>query len=55
MQFHMPVKLYFGPKEIQNLAEIVARELGAKNPILVTDKGIVASGLAGTVTRMLPG
>jgi alcohol dehydrogenase len=55
MQFHMPVKLYFGPKEIENLAEIVARDLGAKNPILVTDKGIVASGLAGTVTRMLPG
>jgi alcohol dehydrogenase class IV len=55
MQFHMPVKLYFGPKEIENLAEIVARDLGANNPILVTDMGIVASGLAGTVTRMLPG
>jgi alcohol dehydrogenase len=51
----MPVKLYFGPGEIQNLAGILARDLKAKNPILVTDKGIVASGLVEIVTRMLPG
>jgi len=55
MQFHMPVKLYFGPGEIQNLAGILAQELKAKTPILVTDKGIIASGLVEIVTRMLPG
>jgi alcohol dehydrogenase len=55
MQFHMPVKLYFGPGEIQNLAGILAQDLKAKTPILVTDKGIVASGLVEIVTRMLPG
>lgn len=55
MQFHMPVKLYFGPGEIQNLTKILAQDLKAKTPILVTDKGIVASGLVEIVTRMLPG
>ncbi|MBA3011418.1 MAG: iron-containing alcohol dehydrogenase [Proteobacteria bacterium] len=55
MRFHMPVKLYFGPGEIQNLTRILSHELKVKNPIIVTDKGIAASGLLGTVTRMLPG
>jgi alcohol dehydrogenase len=55
MQFHMPVKLYFGPGEIQNLARILTQELKANTPILVTDKGIVASGLAEMITRILPG
>jgi alcohol dehydrogenase len=51
----MPVKLYFGPGEIQNLAKILAQDLKAKTPVLVTDKGIVASGLVEIITRMLPG
>ena len=55
MLFHMPVKLYFGPGEIQNLTRILEQDLKVKNPIVVTDKGIAASGLLSTVTGMLPG
>ncbi len=55
MQFHMPVKLYFGPGEIQNLTRILAQDLKANVPILVTDKGIAASGILEIVTQMLPG
>ncbi|MCP4722111.1 MAG: iron-containing alcohol dehydrogenase [Desulfobacteraceae bacterium] len=55
MLFHMPVKLYFGPGEIQNLTRILSHDLKVKNPIIVTDKGIVASGLLEVVSRMLPG
>ena len=55
MQFHMPVKLYFGPGEIQNLTKILTQDLKANAPIIVTDKGIVASGLVGIVIQMLPG
>ena len=55
MLFHMPVKLYFGPGEIQNLTRILSHDLEVKNPIIVTDKGIVASGLLEVVSRMLPG
>jgi len=55
MLFHMPVKLYFGPGEIQNLTRILSHDLKMKNPIIVTDKGIVASGLLEVVSRMLPG
>jgi len=55
MLFHMPVKLYFGPGEIQNLTRILEQDLKVKNPVVITDKGIAASGLLSTVTGMLPG
>jgi len=55
MRFHMPTKLYFGPGEIQNLANILVNDLKVENPVIVTDKGIVASGLVGVVSQMLPG
>ncbi len=55
MLFHMPVKLYFGPGEIKNLTRILSHDLKVKNPVIVTDKGIAASGLLEVVTRMLPG
>lgn len=55
MLFHMPVRLYFGPGEIHNLNNILSQDLKIKNPVLVTDKGLVASGLVDRVTRMLPG
>jgi len=54
MFFHMPAKLYFGSGEIQNLAMIVTEELSAKNPVLITDKGIVQSGILKRVTQLLP-
>lgn len=55
MFFHMPVKLYFGPGEIKNLGDIVKNRLRAKRPVLVTDKGLVNSGLVKHVTDQLPG
>lgn len=55
MQFHMPAKLYFGSGEIDQLERIVKEELKAENPVLVTDKGIVNSGLLDRVTSRLPG
>ncbi|HKJ97341.1 MAG TPA: iron-containing alcohol dehydrogenase [Desulfotignum sp.] len=41
MQYHMPARLYFGPGEIQQVSTV----LEAKNPVLVTDKGVVKAGL----------
>jgi alcohol dehydrogenase len=55
MLFHMPVKLYFGPGEIQNLKKILDQDLLVKNPVVITDKGIVRSGLLKIVTDILPG
>ena len=55
MIFHMPVRLYFGPGEIGNLKLIIDEYLKADNPVLVTDKGIVQSGLLEKVLPQLPG
>ena len=55
MFFHMPARLYFGSGEIENLGTIVIDQLKAKHPVLVTDKGIVQSGLLEKVTGQLPG
>ena len=55
MLFHMPVRLYFGSGEIVNLKFIVDEYLKADNPVLVTDKGIVASGLLEKVVSQFPG
>lgn len=55
MLFHMPARLYFGSGEIVNLKFIVDEYLKARNPVLVTDKGIVASGLLEKVVSQFPG
>lgn len=55
MQFHMPAKLYFGPGEIKNLKAVIDEYLKARTPILVTDKGIIRSGLLEKVLQQLPG
>jgi alcohol dehydrogenase len=55
MLFHMPARLYFGSGEINQLKSIVHDVLKAGNPILVTDKGIVKSGLAERITKEFPG
>jgi len=55
MLFHMPARLYFGSGEIVNLKFIVDEYLKADNPVLVTDKGIVASGLLEKVVSQFPG
>ncbi|MCF6247255.1 MAG: iron-containing alcohol dehydrogenase [Desulfobacula sp.] len=54
MFFHMPVQLYFGSGEIKNLASIVKKDLKAERPVLVTDKGIVQSGLLKKIKNQLP-
>ncbi len=55
MNFHMPVKLFFGPGQIKLLKKIITEDLNALKPILVTDKGIVRAGLTKNVTESFPG
>jgi len=55
MNFHMPVKLFFGPGQINQLKDIVAETLGKVKPALITDQGIVQAGLTGCVTDCFPG
>ncbi len=54
MLFHMPARLYFGSGEINQLSSILTEYLKTKNPILVTDKGIVHSGLLEKIKSQLP-
>ncbi len=55
MQFHMPAKLYFGPGEVKHLKSIVEEYLKAEHPVVVTDKGVLASGLLEHVASQFPG
>ncbi len=55
MLFHMPSRLYFGSGEIRNLKPVINEYLKAKNPVLVTDTGIVRSGLLEKILLQLPG
>jgi len=55
MLFHMPSRLYFGSGEIKNLKLIIDDYLKARNPVLVTDAGIVKSGLLEKILPQLPG
>ena len=54
MLFHMPARLYFGSGEIGDLKLIIDEYLKARNPVLVTDKGIVQAGLLEKVLVQLP-
>lgn len=55
MLFHMPSRLYFGSGEIKNLGIIIQDYLKAQTPVLVTDAGIVRSGLLDHILPMIPG
>jgi len=55
MLFHMPARLYFGSGEISNLKLIINEYLRADNPVLVTDQGIVQSGLLEKILPQFPG
>lgn len=46
MRFHVPTKIVFGSGVISQLREIVQEELKTTRPFLVTDSGIVESGIA---------
>ena len=54
MEFHMPVKLYFGSGEINGLGDIVTQELKAASPVIVTDRGIVEAGLLDRIKASIP-
>ena len=43
----VPTRIVHGPGAIARLGELLA-ELGVERPLLVTDKGVVAAGIAGT-------
>ena len=53
MKFHMPTEIFFGAGKIGELGQIIRLRLHPSRPLLVTDKGIEASGIAGTVLRQL--
>jgi alcohol dehydrogenase len=54
MRFHAPTKIIFESGAISQLKDVVEREIRASRILLVTDKGIVRSGLAGKVLAQLP-
>ncbi len=54
MKFQVPTKIIFGPGTISRLKETVLGDLKAKNPLLVTDKGIRESGIADKVLSQMP-
>ena len=46
MKFHMPTAVVFGPGVISELGGIVRDKLRSSRPLLVTDRGIIAAGIA---------
>ncbi len=54
MRFQVPTKIIFGPGTIAQAKAIVDEYLQAKNPFLVTDKGIRESGIAEKVLSRMP-
>lgn len=49
----VPTRMVHGPGSIARLGELAA-ELGIRRPLLVTDRGVEAAGLAGTALEHLP-
>jgi alcohol dehydrogenase len=46
MRYHMPTRIVFGPGAIGEIDGVVRDTLRSSRPLLVTDKGIVAAGIA---------
>ncbi len=55
MQYHVPTKVIFESGAIRRLKNIIESEVPAKRILLVTDQGIVRSGIAGRVLSQLSG
>lgn len=53
MRYHVPTKIVFGSGVISQLKEIVQEELETSRPFLVTDQGIVDSGIARKVLSQI--
>ena len=55
MRFHIPTRIYFGPGMIARLKEIVEENFKGSRLFLVTDQGIVDSGIADKVLSQFQG
>jgi alcohol dehydrogenase len=55
MRFYAPTKIIFESGAISGLKDVVEADFRAKRLLLVTDKGIVRSGIAAKVFSQLPG
>jgi alcohol dehydrogenase len=54
-RYHMPTAIVFGPGAMRELGAVVGDRLRSTRPMLVTDKGIAAAGIAETVLARFPG
>lgn len=55
MRFHVPTRIVFEAGAISRLRDIVEADFHGKRVLLVTDRGIVRSGIAAKVLSQLPG
>ncbi|MGD2295709.1 MAG: iron-containing alcohol dehydrogenase [Candidatus Aminicenantes bacterium] len=55
VRYHVPTRIFFGPGVAANLKDIIDREVRAEKFFLVTDKGIIESGIADRIIAQLPG
>ncbi len=55
MQFQNPTRVVFCSGSIAQLGKIVHEDLQAKNPFLVTDRGVEEAGIPRSVISQLPG
>lgn len=53
VRFHVPTRIVFGNGVMSHLRDIIKTEIGASSFFLVTDEGIVKSGIAGRVIGQL--
>ena len=53
MRFHVPTRIIFGSGVTSQLKRIIQNELGASSFFLVTDKGIIKSGIVERISRQL--
>jgi len=53
MRFHMPTRIVFGNGVVSHLKDIIKTEVGASSFFLVTDKGIVQSGMTEKIIGQL--
>ncbi len=55
MQFQNPTRIVFGSGSMAQLGKIVHEDLQAKNPFLITDRGVEEAGIPRSVISQLPG
>jgi len=53
MKYHMPTEIVFGAGTIGELGRITSQRLRSSRPLLVTDKGVEAAGIAARVLQHL--